>query len=214
MAIIRAQVTFRHNSGLPEDEMVNVWHFDVPTGDFSEDIADALEAFYDAVPDPSANSVGQFMSDLLDGQATITMYNLNDTPPRVPIHEHPFTITTGSGALPSEVALCASFHAPAVSGLSQAHRRGRVYIGPLAPSANNTAEGRPLAAFRLCLARSLRDLIAASLAQLDWSLAVYSPTLDTASKVEAGWVDNAFDTQRRRGENPTSRELVTSTLPA
>jgi hypothetical protein len=37
---------------------------------------------------------------------------------------------------------------------------------------------------------------------------VYSPKLDAFAEVDNLWVDNAFDTQRRRGERPTARTVV------
>jgi hypothetical protein len=50
---------------------------------------------------------------------------------------------------------------------------------------------------------------AAAIASASWDWVVYSPTDDAYHEVANGWVDNAWDTQRRRGYKPTSRTTFT-----
>jgi hypothetical protein len=64
------------------------------------------------------------------------------------------------------------------------------------------------------LAKALRDLIDASVTETTWSLAVYSVADAVAREVTNGWVDNAWDTQRRRGIDATARTLVDQNSPA
>jgi hypothetical protein len=123
--------------------------------------------------------------------------------------------------LPNEVALCLSYQAVAISGESQARRRGRIFFGPLCNTANTlsaTGECRPSAALvtALCGAATLLATPAATAAGDLVHWAVYSPTTDLTETiddafqdVDNGWVDNSFDTQRRRGRDATARTTWT-----
>jgi hypothetical protein len=50
-------------------------------------------------------------------------------------------------------------------------------------------------------------MLTASNAQGQWKWAVYSTVNMTGVNVAAGWVENAFDTQRRRGRIATIRSV-------
>lgn len=95
-----------------------------------------------------------------------------------------------------------SFQADKVSGLPQARRRGRVYFGPLGGAAE--ASGRPgTTLLSAVVAFGAALLSESNLA--DWTWVVYSTVNNGGAPVTNGWVDNSFDTQRRRGLEWTAR---------
>jgi len=209
MTIMRAVVRQHHDSALPEDDMINVWHFntDVAGPSTSTDHADVfnrLQTFYQALD--------TYQSRLLGAQPTLTIYDLHDPEPRVPVYEANMTgmayPSTGN-PLPSECAICLSFHGVQVSGSPAARRRGRVYLGPW-----NDAALDPTGKIAGALLTAIDGAATALLASGTTEWAIYSRTdlpvvtdLDEGVTVVGGWIDNAWDTQRRRGEAPTSRTL-------
>lgn len=213
MAILRAQVTFEHDSGLPADRSVNTFHFLTTSGDqvpIAQEIRDALHDFYKLAPTGSTTVLSSLFSSDLSGAFSVAFYDLSDPEPRQPIYEFSFApFTPGSSALPEEVTLCLSFQAPAISGSSQARRRGRIYVPPLMNTATViTSTGDPAAGSNQLiptLAACGNMLLLESETAANWSWAVYSRVNGTAVAVDNGWVDNAWDTQRRRGRIATSR---------
>lgn len=205
MPIVRATVSFGCETGLLEDRATNTFHFDLTsTGtELLENVRDLLQDFY-TVPADAVSITGYMSQDLSDGTAQLQIYNLDDPLPRVPIFVDDWTFTPSSGdALPSEVALCISFQAVPVAGQAQARRRGRVFI-PWITDAQNTA-GRPSTNLLTQYTAQAAELLAASDASVGTDWVVWSPTADAAVGVANGWIDNSWDTQRRRGWNPTSR---------
>lgn len=203
MAHWKFVVTLQVASAIPEDRPVNTFHYvgtspetNVPL------IATVLETAYNNVRSIFSTAVAQ------NGHS-IKAYDMADPEPRAPIYDGTFnfaTATTGT-PLPTEVALCVSFQGVRVSGQSQARRRGRVYLGPLATD-NMTSPGRPSSGLVSAAAGFGNDLLSSSLdsgVARVWS--VYSPSNDDLVPVANGWVDNAYDIQRRRGVVPTARTL-------
>lgn len=137
-------------------------------------------------------------------------YNLADPEPRAPVLEGSFTFTTGptGDPLPPETSLCLSFQAVRVSGEPQARKRNRVYIPFLNEAANHT-DGRPLAAFVTSLVSAADNLLLASDTSAVWQWNVHSGLIPGIIPVDNGWVDNEWDTQRRRGRVATSRTTFT-----
>lgn len=200
MAHYRVLVQLQMDSGIPEDKAVNVWHCDalsLPNG--YEDFVDDLVTFYQAID-------GSLMSSALNTTGhSLTVYRMSDDPPRAPVYTLPMTLTPTSAALPPELAVCLSFQGERVSGQSQSRRRGRVYIGPLGsitasstnPEINSTNVG--------VLVTAATALLVASNASITYKWCVYSTVDSELVEVTNGWVDNAFDVQRRRGLTATSR---------
>jgi hypothetical protein len=209
MSHLLAVVRHQHDSALSRDVAINTFHFDT-SGTLSvaaEAARDLLLDFYRvAPPSPAIGSLASYMSELLleDGME-MRFYDMDSAPPRVPLDPPSGTYSriTGSGALPSEVALCMSFQGAVVGGTNRARRRGRIYFGPLDVASSN-GDGVPTDALRNTLVGAgARLTVDSQLTNAVWS--VYSPTDDALVHVDNGWVDNAFDTQRRRGEAPTVR---------
>lgn len=213
------QLRLHHASGLGQDDVVNTWAF-VGAGLANETNATAaalrLQDFYEGVHTPSTTPVlSYYPADSFNGSGTIKVYDITQPEPRVPIIELPITLTEfgTSDALPEEVALCLSFQAVPNPGQAQARRRGRVYLGPFGTAAlgNEGTNDRPVpnSALREAVQYAAADLLAASDAEMSW--AVWSRAAGALYAVDNGWIDNAWDTQRRRGLDPTSR-LTFSTV--
>jgi hypothetical protein len=229
----RAVVTIPHNSGLPQDAAVNVWSFqnentaavasvDAPL------IQTRLDNFYTAL-------ISLFSSQMNWAGTTLKVYNYVDSQPRVPILEATMAISgeiTTSNDLPPEVAMCLSFKGQPVSGTNARRRRGRVYLGPLA-SAGSAEIHEVLASWISVVMTAADNSLAVVGDQIQW--AVYSPYTHhgvpvgrNINETEPGtdtplfpensslltqafvpvhsyWMDNAWDTQRRRGTKATSR---------
>lgn len=212
--LMRAQVTIPMDGGLPEDYPTNTFYFDGDDGltdaQYHGGVMDLLQAFYQAID-------GVLYPVQVDSPATVKIYDMRDALPRLPEFEGVIVLTPSAGdMLPGEVSLVSSFRAQYVSGVPNARRRGRVYIGPIQAGQNviSGAQARPWSVAVDALADASDAMangvvIAGGLA-VKW--AVYSPTTDATSSIDdafndvvAGWVDDAWDTQRRRGCAATTR---------
>lgn len=211
MAKRRVQVNLHRDNGLPEDDAINVWHFDSddPTNDTDSELADKVQGFYEDV-----QTLG-YWSPNLSGEVTIKVYDMADPEPRVPTYMRDFDMGTppASDGFPSEIAICLSMRAELEAGVNMARRRGRVFIGPIARSASTTEAGDVRIPEVVAT-----NLIAAAQTNFNPSgsnqylLAIYSPTTDQTGTLDDAfndakllWVDNAFDVQRRRGSKATER---------
>jgi len=188
------------DSGLPNDSPVNVWHINAQTDpDGYEDFCNDLEIFY--------NDVDTFLSSTLATSGhTMTVYDMTDPEPRAPVFVNSFTIgATNTETLPPEMAVCVSFQGERISGTPQARRRGRIYLGPLGNIMQSATNPVVASTTVSAIATAAGDLLAASIASTSYNWCVFSVADDLLVNVAAGWVDNAFDVQRRRGIEATSR---------
>lgn len=215
--LLRAQVSFERLSGIPADEVMNVWHFwstYADRVDGSDEIRSVLDSFY--------TSIDGLMSSRLTGDYTIKVYDLLDAVPRPPFATYTESISPGTGTpLPSEVAICLSYKGPSLAGAIPARNRGRIYLGPWDASVvdSDTRDAIVDSGVRGAIATAAGTLLGSTTASLNWS--VFSPTIAGAPPwtgivlgaatafVEGGWVDNAFDTIRSRGAEASER----STFP-
>ena len=216
MKVVRAQVTLERDSALPADVITNTWHWysgTSTTATSTEAVAlgSALSTFY--------NAISTRLSQVFTGVGVVDFFDLDDPEPRVPFATYNMTtFTPNTTGLPSEVALCLSMEAVPVSGVNQARRRGRVFIGPLAvaTSASSGPGGdiRPTGACITNLLSAAAAMTPITVGADTWHLAVFSPQTfqeiggdagDSTNPVYRVWVDDAFDTQRRRGAPVTAR---------
>lgn len=215
--LMRAQVTIPLDSNIPDDSIVNTFYFDQddngilpPPATSYAAVMDSLTDFYQLIDDVIYPST-------VGAQAVVRIYDMRDAKPRVLRHEGTIDLTPSvQGPLPGEVALCLSFAADYEAGVNPARRRGRVYLGPLHAGCLETVGSQAM--FQT---GKLDDIIAAGNSLLapenvdgsSLSWAMYSPTTDAEGAniddsffdVQRIWVDNALDTQRRRGASPTVR---------
>jgi hypothetical protein len=199
--IFKVQVVFKDSSNLPENQFINNWYFrnDNLAVFPSTPIINVLNAFYFQ---PAANGFvikAQMASHVLTA-AEYRIYDLGQAPPRT---RNSFPVagsssSQGSG-LPGEVAVCSSFYA----GANVKRRRGRHYIGPLSAGATDGGGApRPSPELRAAIVDRAQN-VAQTTENVTW--VVVSQVGLMANVVTAGWCDNAFDTQRRRGNQPSAR---------
>jgi hypothetical protein len=217
--LIRAQVSIPMATGLPKDTVVNTFHFDDdddPIAAWSDSIDWAhsmLTTFYQAIDDAVfPNTVGT--------TATVRYYDMREAEPRVPKDTRTITLTPSSDdPLPHEVAICLSFKAVTSSGENPRRRRGRVYLGPVKKTACNF-QGRVGSLTYTAIANAAAAMEGGfshpASPGLDMKWAIYSPTTDATSSIDDafhdvadGWVDDAFDIQRRRGVAASTRTTWT-----
>lgn len=208
MPLFKFQVTIPTDSAIPKDFITNTWHFfrtaAAPITDY-DNVRDILEDFYATAPSGGGSPLTSYYAASLGGPAVVKAYNIEDPIPRAPVYESTFTFNPiGTNQLPAEVALVMSFQAPRSSGVPQSRRRNRVYLGPFGTNAGSSS-GRPDSTVITQVTRAGADMIDASAASATWNWVVYSGTSGAFNDVTSGWVDNAWDTQRRRGLAPSSR---------
>lgn len=212
--LFRAQVILHGKSGLNTDVYVNNFVFDNTAGtlinatpaDTAGAITTALQNFYTEATANAGRIASYLPSQVLQPDATVKVYDLGDAPPRLP-YVNTFNLGAMSAAapLPQEVACCLSYYA----GRSLPRQRGRIYLGPLQSGVvvadSTTGHIKPADAFRTTVAEAAERLFTANGMEVEWQ--VLSQVDGMARRVTGGWVDDAFDTQRRRGSEPTSRIL-------
>lgn len=207
MAITRVITTLPYYTNIPEDCATNTFYFSsVATLDNAAlaVLATRLDTFYAAID----TYLSPIVSNTL---GTFKFYDMADPEPRTPKLTLPMApLLVGSSGMAEEVSVCLSYYATPVSGESAARRRGRIFLGPLAgnvlTAASTTSFSQPATAMRSAVA-SAAAVLADQSEPVQWC--VYSPTDQIARRIVGGWVDNAFDTQRRRGRRATSRNTWT-----
>lgn len=215
----RVQVALHRDLGLPEDDIVNTMHFegDDDLSDYNEQfdtltpgLVDRVKTFYQAI-------APIFLSNLISNTVTLKVYDMEEAEPRYPKHTEDFTVTPMSGiSFPAEVAICVSFAAAQVSGQPMGRKRGRIYLGPinaaigesLSPNVNDVAIHPTTRATALGHFVTMATGTSGA-----FRLAVWSPTQDAETPgadacwndVVTTWIDNRFDTIRKRGGRSTDR---------
>jgi hypothetical protein len=204
MASYHVQVTIPSDTALPENSVVNGFNFlgpDIPTGGDGAALQARILSFYNDIHAPGTNPIsGRLSGTALNGaEAFMKVYRRSDPVPRVPVLNMPLNIATSGGTpLPNEVCVVMSYRASQLSGTPQARRRGRIYIGPLVATAGQAGNGDVFVSpvFRQDVAGAGAWLVSQS--DATWTWIVHSSLAGDATVV-GGWVDDTFDTQRRRG---------------
>lgn len=200
MPAYRLQQTIATVDNTAANYATNTFHFIADDDTELPAIQTAVQAFYNTWRPEMNNLVRQNTHEY-------KFYNMSDPEPRAPVLEGSFNLTTAPAGtpLPTEVSLCLSFQGTKVSGEPQARRRGRVYL-PFITSASMGSDARPDAGCITAAVNCGTNLLAASVAAAGWDWIVAS-TFDPISGaiVDNGWVDNEWDTQRRRGRVATAR---------
>jgi len=203
-------------SGLAEDQFVNSWHF-IKNGLIDPDyqnVEDMLYNFYTGEGQSDSPSIVNFMTTgNINGDYTLKAYDLTQPKPRTPVYESSGAVSPGGAdSLPTECAAVFSFQAETESGENQKRRRNRVYLGPFSVQANDDGLLKGALVERLLFqGRGLKN---ESTSSYTWSWNIYSPTDDNAEPVWSGWVDNAWDSQRRRGIRKTARGIFNALQPS
>lgn len=214
----RAQVSIPMFSGVPEDVVTNTLYFQrLDAGDATdvdiENMIDHLTTFYEHCygngPVLGVNSMASYMNP---AQTKFKLYNLEDATPRPPIREQTMPIEPlkdTTTLIPNEVAFVLSFRSEPVPGVVAGSTRGRIYLGGIGTGFVQTGT---VSAFPSIKSASLNEVTAAAVALFnnmledEWGWVVHSEKLDQDFAVAEIWADNAFDTQRRRGNKATLRD--------
>lgn len=224
MAELLAVATLPKLSGIPNDAVQNSFAFGTASAPATTaeqiQVTDAVIAFYNAIVFGGVG-VSNWLAACLSravGACKVSLFDifghLDGTPHGSPIRVTTFTLGAGgtTDSMPDEVAACLSYHSNFGADLEEAgvtrpkaRDRGRIYVGPLGLNAiqvdATTKEAVVTANVRATLNAAGTALIAAVPTWMVWSRkgAALKP-------VTGGWTDNAFDTQRRRGQKATIRE--------
>lgn len=156
-------------------------------------VRDRLNTFYTASPATGLPAIGQFMSPAISE----VLYYCRPTDAAIgePGEEVPAGVPLGNTAttmLPAELAVCSSYRAvPPYTG----SRRGRIYIGPLAPNAMDN--GFVQLQFMNTLREATKGL-ASTGASVGVTWVIASRKYGTSELIKEGYVDKHFDVQRRR----------------
>lgn len=224
MATLRAMFVAQGATGLSEDRVVNTFHFDGPQDleAHRTSVVAALTSFYTTLQ-LSGASVSRYISPWIQRAAELRIYNMADAQPRQPTI-HPITLEAAGDPtthIPEECAVVLTFRA---SAPYTARRRGRIYIGPLNDFAvipgSATTQTHVDGTMQQVLADAAEALAASS---ADWAVRSAGARVPRANaqaplgallaeayyRVTNGWIDNAMDSQRRRGPDATSRLLWT-----
>lgn len=138
------------------------------------------------------------------------IYEIGAGPPNYPVFELNFNLTPTPAAidLPMEVALCVSYYASLATTVARARRRGRIYISGWTEVVNNA--GRPATANITALLDAYTDYVQAVPGIGSFDAGIWSRANGLVYAVDTVWVDNEWDTQRRRGGKPTARQTWTA----
>lgn len=189
MAAMDFQVNFNNSNNLPRDRYVNTLYYDA-TAAGPEPICDGIAAAY-------VSHILGFHGGQI-GSMTINAYPPGRNPGGPAFSKKYAYAPSGSGSGPAEVALCLSYYADT----NQPRNRGRVFLGPFSASAINGERPEPrVMNAALAWARAIAAIGGGNVA--NWLQR--SATDNNYSAVSNFYVDNAWDTQRRRGAQPNGR---------
>lgn len=205
-----AQVIFSGMSGQPEDVFTNTFYFHNNNfggthDSVADQLRDDLSEFYTVNATNvtgGVSIVSRLAGAVLNTSAEVRVYDLGQAAPRYPkIRTFPLTGAAAT-ALPSEVAACLSY----VGGQNQPRYRGRIYLGPLATAAGSVVDGRQSLSSGFIIGALGAAYRLMQKPSFEWC--VYSPTDNAMRVITGAWMDDAFDTQRRRGEKAQSRQTI------
>jgi hypothetical protein len=179
-------------------------------------LRNGVMAFFNNTTD-STRKVCEYLSSVLSGTAHFRWFDMSDSPPVLghDLADGSIAVTTTGDALPPQVAACFTTRCEPYGGHRRQSFYNRQFIGPLNSLTLDGDSARPSANFRTTLSEGFDELLDA----MDTFGAdlgrpcVYSPTNDSSGLVYEAWVDNAFDIQRRRKFDPTTKTYTPGLLP-
>lgn len=215
MSMLRVNAVLPYLTGLPRDVAINAFHFATPDLDPAAEasaIVFAVQEFYNTpvgAGDPLADWISDFVTRGTN-ECRLDFF-VDDIPDLGLQGTFPWTLggAPPNSTLPLEVSLCTSLVGLDPGAVPIRRRRGRLYIGPLAGTAiTYVGDNPPVPAAELITAlvgatERLADSPDLEAEGVQWQ--VWSRTNDAGYRVTSGWVDNEFDTQRRREVDATAR---------
>lgn len=213
------RVTMPYQSGLPSDVVTNDFAVQSTAG-LETGVIEALIGFYNSTEVTETFPIASYIGPIVDRTTDACKIDVYVIPPNngelgSPVATVNWTLgpTAAASSLPLEVACCLSFYAASGAGVLARRRRGRVFLGPLTGATLSSDATLPIVgiAFIDALTRAasvLKDeVVAAGAVWCVWSRGGQKPSPGAPGlfPIEAGWVDNEFDTQRRRAVKATAR---------
>lgn len=188
--------------------MVNTWHFTTNDVDFEIEsgvFVAALNELYDAVYGESNGAANCYVW----ANTMARCYDLSTPTPRVPVEiGMPITASAVSTLVPSEAACVLSYAADPTPGIPAGRQRGRIYFGGLGPfwdSASAVDAWPTISPTAITALGSAANALIDDLTVTGVRWVVHSRVAGADFEVTHGWIDNAWDTQRRRGGDYSSR---------
>lgn len=220
----KAQVNLQDIDQLPRDRYVNVfnlWHSSSPEPTLLE-LGNSAKAFGDFY-----NGMSNFISGAVDRVTSdVRFYDMSLPKETPPVRQQGLFQQSVGGSnpstvapLPTEVACCLTLVAvPLSSSTITKILRGRLYIGPLTQDTVTTTEhatehhSRVTQDFRDSLVTHAIALQAQLQAQgFEW--VIHSPRRGYVLPIDSFKVDDSWDIQRRRGDQPTANSVGVPTDP-
>ena len=216
--------TWQRKSGIERDAVQHVWYYQGPSANpTSPDFgnwANNFTAFLAGI----GNGLGRVMSTAVD-DIKVSFWLLPNTPGAVGAPKMELLTSNavvGAGVtLPTEVAICVTLEAD-ITGVPEqgpggvrpaARRRNRKYIGPLDTAMLSfTAvieEPVPTQSRIDTLLSQYKVHMVDDMVTDGWVAVCFSQANWDAHPVLRIWADNAFDSQRRRGNDPTAKTVIT-----
>lgn len=203
-----AQVTLLSATGAAEDNQSNTFAAgQIATLDaaYANSWTTVIKDFYDDVVTTGG------LKGMSQNNHLIKFYDIEAAAPNYPLFERNFNLASAPFAvdLPQEVALCISYSNVQAVTIARGRRRGRLYISGWGESTNTA--GQPTDGTCDALLGNFEDYVVAFNAIGTLNASIWSRTGNTTYPIEEAHVDNAWDTQRRRGTKSDYR--ATWTLP-
>lgn len=215
--------TVQRKSGIERDAVVNTWHYQAPDAAQTANFVAWMSIFHNFIAnikDKFGANISPLTNDL---KAEFWYIPING---KGPLGAPSATVfgtwpaTNLASPLPSEVSVCLTLEAH-TTGIPEnapggthpaARRRNRKYMGPLDISVVSpdptTYEPEVSSQFRSDLTTSYQNEMVNGMRASGWLPVCFSRTDWTTHPVERVWVDNAFDSQRRRGNDPTLKTVI------
>jgi hypothetical protein len=212
--------TWSRRSGIPKDAVMNTWHYTAPsaapsTQDYTN-WEQGYKAFLIGIAPHMSQCLGTLATDL-----KIQFYQLPNTPGGVGVPKHEIITAPPApgafGSLPGEVSVVLTMlsyltgvpeHGPGGTRPASS-RRNRVFLGPLDSGIvfqdTQTSEATVSAQAMDTITNSWVTHMAHDQQINNWVPVTFSRKSWTTAQTAQCYVDNAFDTQRRRGNDPTAR---------
>lgn len=218
MVDIAVRCTLRSGSLANADDAINTFAVTGATpGTDDALITDAFDFFYNGTQAEPALAVSSFIgaTQLRTAGLRVELIATPGTIPNAPYYSALYSLEAANdGGLPLEVATCLSFFdAGYLTDANPGRHRGRVYIGPLTVDAMLEGDS----ALPAAPTETWINLLQAAAANLATDLsgggrewAIWSRADSTFRPIVGGWIDDEFDTQRRRGRSPVSRSYWTA----
>lgn len=199
-----------NDSGLPQDISINTFSWLWDDTEVGYTTVALMAAVMSSRLATLYGVLDQYLSTNLTGVTELRVYDRGDAPPRVPIYTGvgPVLVSANTAQYPNEVAIVLSFAGSQLSGVNQARRRGRIYLGPLGQvGTDDVGDVMPTQSLVDTVNGAMEALCDSSDAGLKWR--VWSEADQNSVVITRGWTDRAFDTQRRRGRRAVSRSTWT-----